>query len=115
LSKFVILSLSVVFLFFFNGGSTSFKEILPPFHDVRFSSIVHIHINVNEFRYIYIYIYIFIIIYMNMSNAKKFYILKRRKYNTFVVPKTAEARGPVLVPPTAQMHAFSLIRKFHPF
>jgi hypothetical protein len=54
------------------------KELLPPFHNVRLSSIIHIHIDVNESRHTYIFR--FINIYMNMSNARKSYILKRRKY-----------------------------------
>ncbi len=52
--------------------------LLPPFHNVRLSSIVHIHICVNEFRDTYISR--FFNIYMDMGNARKSYIVKRRKY-----------------------------------
>ena len=51
----------------------------PPFHVIRFSSIVHINIDVNESKYIYIYIYIFINIYINVGNAKKSYNMKQMK------------------------------------
>jgi hypothetical protein len=35
--------------------------------------------NIHIYIYIYIYIYIFINIYINMSNARKSYIMKWRK------------------------------------
>jgi hypothetical protein len=54
------------------------KNILPPFHNVRLSSIVHIHIDVNESRHTYMFR--FINIYMNVGNARKSYIMKRREY-----------------------------------
>ena len=52
-------------------------ELLPPFHNVRFSSIIHIHIDANKSRHYYKYR--FISIYMNVGNVKKYYIVKRRK------------------------------------
>ena len=52
--------------------------ILPPFHNVGFSSITHIYIEVNESKHIYMPR--FINIYMNMCNARKYYIVKRRNY-----------------------------------
>ncbi len=51
--------------------------VFSPFHIVKLSNIAHIHINVNGFRDIYVSR--FIKIYMNMYNAKKSYIVKRRK------------------------------------
>ena len=54
------------------------KELLPPFHNVRLSSIIHIHIVVNESRHTYIFR--FINIYMNIDNAIMTYIMKQRKY-----------------------------------
>ena len=52
------------------------------FHIVRLSNITHIYIDVNESRHTYIYIYMhrFISIYINVDNARKSYIVKRRKY-----------------------------------
>ena len=46
--------------------------LLHPFHNVRLSNIAHIYLDVNVFRFINIYIYV--------SNARKSYIVKRRKY-----------------------------------
>ena len=65
--------------------------VIPSFQFLRLSSIAHIYIDVNESRrarahtqihthtHTYIYIYIFINIYMNVSNAKKSYNIKRMK------------------------------------
>ena len=53
-------------------------NVLSPFHDVRFSSIVHIHSDANESRYMYVFR--FINIYMYVGNARKFYIVKWREY-----------------------------------
>ena len=53
-------------------------EVLPPFHNVSSSSIAHIHIDVNESKYICVSR--FINIYMNVGNARKSYIMKRKKY-----------------------------------
>ena len=58
-----------------------FKYILPPFHNVSHSIIVHIHIDVNKFRHTYMFR--FINIYMNMDNARKSYIIKRREFLFF--------------------------------
>ncbi len=44
-------------------------SVLPPFHNVRLSSIIHIHIHVNESRHIYVPR--FINIYMYVDNTKK--------------------------------------------
>ena len=52
--------------------------IVPPFHNVRLSSIAHIHLDVNESRHMYVFR--FINIYMYVGNARKSYIVKRRKY-----------------------------------
>ena len=52
--------------------------ILPPFHNVRVSSIARIHLDVNEPRHVYVFR--FINIYMNVGNARKTYIVKRREY-----------------------------------
>mgnify|MGYP003702894451 CR=1 FL=1 len=52
--------------------------ILPPFHNVRLSSIIHIYIDVNESRHTYMFR--FINIYMNVGNARMTYIMKWRKY-----------------------------------
>ena len=52
--------------------------LLPPFHNVRLSSIAHIHIDVNEYRYTYMSR--FINISINVGNTRKTYIMKRRKY-----------------------------------
>uniref|UniRef100_A0A0E0CEA1 Uncharacterized protein n=1 Tax=Oryza meridionalis TaxID=40149 RepID=A0A0E0CEA1_9ORYZ len=51
--------------------------VLPPFHIIGLSSIVHIHTYVNESRYICVSR--FIKIYMNVGNARKSYNLKRRE------------------------------------
>ena len=56
------------------------SQVLPPFHNVSLSSIVHIHIDVNESKHICVSR--LINIYMNMSNARKSYIMKRREYIT---------------------------------
>lgn len=52
--------------------------ILPPFHNVRLSSIAYIHLYVNESRHMYVFR--FINIYMYVGNARKSYIMKRREY-----------------------------------
>ena len=52
--------------------------ILPPFHNVRLSSVAHIHLDVNESRHVYMFR--FINIYMYVGNARKSYIVKRREY-----------------------------------
>ncbi len=57
------------------------NQVLPPFYVIRLSSIAHIHIDVNESRHTYMSR--FINIYMNMSNARKSYNMKRRKYLFF--------------------------------
>ena len=54
-----------------------FTLVLHPFHNVRLSSIAHIHVNINESRYTYMSR--FINIYMNVGNARKSYIIKRRE------------------------------------
>ena len=59
------------------GAHKLLYNLLPPFHNVRLSSIVHIHIDANEF--IYIIMSRFISIYMNVGNARKSYIVKPRK------------------------------------
>jgi hypothetical protein len=59
------------------GESIDRIELLPPFHNVRLFNIAHIHIDVNESRYICVSR--FINIYMNVSNARKSYIVKRRE------------------------------------
>ena len=51
--------------------------VIPPFHNVRLSSIIHIYIDVNES--IYIIMSRFISIYMNVGNVRKSYIMKRRE------------------------------------
>lgn len=51
--------------------------VLPPFQNVRLSSIVNIRINVNEPKYIYVSKCINI--YMNVGNARKSYNMKRRE------------------------------------
>ena len=56
----------------------SSKKVLPPFHNVRLSSIAHIHLDVNESRHMYVFRYINI--YMYVSNARKSYIVKQREY-----------------------------------
>ena len=53
-------------------------KLLPPFQIVRLSSIARIHLEVNESRHIYMPR--FINIYTNVDNARKSYIVKRRKY-----------------------------------
>ncbi len=70
------------------------KIVLPPFHNVRLFSIVHIYIDVNESKHIhldanesrhmYVVRFINIYIYIYMGNAKKSYIVKRRKHYLFV-------------------------------
>ena len=50
---------------------------LPPFHIIRFSSIIHIYIYINKSRRIYMPR--FINIYINMDNAGKSYNLERRE------------------------------------
>lgn len=50
--------------------------ILPPFHNIRLSSIVHIYIYANESKHTYMFR--FIDIYMNTGNARKSYIMKQR-------------------------------------
>ncbi len=59
------------------GGATpnTSSIVLPPFRNIRLSCIAHIHIDVNES-----YISRFINIYMNVGNARKSYIVKRREY-----------------------------------
>ena len=57
----------------------AYLGIPPPFQVIRLSSIAHIHIYINESRHICVPR--FINIYMNVSNARKSYNLKRRKYN----------------------------------
>ena len=52
-------------------------RLLPPFHNVSHFSISHININVNESRHIYLCR--FININMNIGNARKSYVMKRRK------------------------------------
>ncbi len=52
--------------------------LLPPFHNVRLSSIAHIHLDVNESRHMYVFR--FINIYIYVGNARKSYIVKRREY-----------------------------------
>ena len=54
--------------------------ILPPFHNVRLSSIAHIHLDVNESRHTYVFR--FINIYMYVDNARKSYIAKRREHES---------------------------------
>ena len=54
------------------------KVVLPPLHNVRLSSITHIHIDINKSRFICLSR--FINIYMNVDNARKSYIVKRREY-----------------------------------
>ena len=70
------------FIFFFYlckiGCIYWFKIILPPFYNVRLSSIVHIYLDVNEFKHIHMSR--FINIYMYMGNARKSYIVKRGEY-----------------------------------
>ena len=58
------------------------NDVLPPFHNLRLSSIAHIHIDVNESRHIYVSR--LINIYMNIDNAKKSYTLKRRKLEKYL-------------------------------
>ena len=45
------------------------NKVLPPFHNVRLSSVVHIHIDVNESRHTYESR--FINIYMNAGDTRK--------------------------------------------
>ncbi len=47
-------------------------KILPPFHNIRLSSIVHIYLDV---------VSRFINIYMSVDSAGKSYIMKQREYN----------------------------------
>jgi hypothetical protein len=54
------------------------SHILPPFHNVNYSSISHIHINVNESRHIYLSR--FMDININVGNTIITYIVKRMKY-----------------------------------
>ena len=51
--------------------------VLPPFQNIRLSSIAHIHTDVNESRHTYMSR--FVNIYINVDNARKFYNMKRRK------------------------------------
>ena len=51
------------------------KKVLPPFHIIILSSIIHIHIYVNESRHICVPRFINI----NMDNARKSYNLKWRE------------------------------------
>jgi hypothetical protein len=55
--------------------------LLPLFYNIRLSSIANIHIDANESMYIIMSR--FISIYMNVGNARKSYIVKRRKYKIF--------------------------------
>jgi hypothetical protein len=52
--------------------------ILPPFQIVKLFSVTHINLEVNESRHIYMSR--LINIYMNIDNARKSYIVKRRNY-----------------------------------
>jgi hypothetical protein len=52
-------------------------ELLPPFHNVKLSSIIHIYLDVNESR---LYMSRFINIYNNVGSARKSYIVKQREY-----------------------------------
>jgi hypothetical protein len=52
--------------------------------------IVHIHIGINESRHIYMPR--FIIIYINVSNTRKFYIVKWRKYYSLTHLRACNAR-----------------------
>ena len=54
------------------------STVLPPFHNISYSSISHIHIDVNKSRHIYLSR--FININMNVGNARMTYIIKRRNY-----------------------------------
>ena len=53
-------------------------NILPPFHNVRLSSIDYICLDVNESTHMYASR--FINIYMYVGNARKSHIIKRREY-----------------------------------
>ncbi len=55
------------------------ETLLHSFQVIRLSSIAHIHIDVNESSHTYMSR--FINIYMNVGNARKFYNMKRRKYD----------------------------------
>ena len=57
---------------------TLYIFLLPLFHNIELSNIIHIHIDANES--IYIIMSRFISIYMNMDNVRKSYIVKRREY-----------------------------------
>ena len=54
------------------------KLLLPPFHNVRLFSIVHIYLDINESRYMYVSR--FINIYIYVDNGRKSYIMKLREY-----------------------------------
>jgi hypothetical protein len=56
-------------------------KVLPLFHNVRLSSITCIHIDVNKSKHICVLR--FISIYINVDNARKSYIMKRRKYHFY--------------------------------
>ena len=45
-------------------GHKIYLFLLPPFYNVRLSSIVHIHLDTNESRYIYVFRFINIYMYM---------------------------------------------------
>lgn len=52
--------------------------VLPPFHNIRFYSIVHIYLDINKFRHMYVFK--FINIYIYIRNARKCYIVKWREH-----------------------------------
>jgi hypothetical protein len=60
------------------GLNSFICDILPPFQVIRLSSIIHIHIDVNESSHTYKSR--FINIYINVSNARKSYNTKWRKW-----------------------------------
>ncbi len=59
LSRFIVLRGTLfrfvlgVFFFGMEGVHPKRTEVLPPFHNVIFFSIVHVHIDINESKYIY--------------------------------------------------------------
>ena len=54
-----------------NNELYTIKFILPPFYNVRLSSIAYIHLDINKSRDMYVFR--FINIYMYVDNARKSY------------------------------------------
>ena len=74
---------------------------IPPFHNVRLSSIAHIHLDVNKSRHMYVFR--FINIYMYVGNARKSYHVKRREYQIVL-----------LLISTVEIFTYFVGRLYHP-